>query len=67
MIPKARQVAQSGRRHAERYAGRVGIPFALSRKFFLKKSPTPGRKFKKKAPACGRFLGSGTGRIRSKF
>jgi hypothetical protein len=66
MIPKARQVAQSGRRHAERYAGRVGIPFALSRKFSLKNCVNSSANAKN-APAGGRFLGSGTGRIRSKF
>jgi len=58
-IPGSAEFEESGRRHAERYASRVGNPFAYSRKFSVKNCVNSAANAKKKKrPRAGRFRGS---------
>jgi hypothetical protein len=59
-IPGSAEFEENGRRHAERYASRVGNPFAFSRKFSVKNCVNSAANAKKKKrPRAGRFRGSG--------
>jgi hypothetical protein len=53
------RIRRNSRRHAERYASRVGNPFAFLRKFSVKNCVNSAENAKnKKRPRAGRFHGS---------